>query len=706
MPINYLKNPSSTTGLSSALQTSLSNIPYKVTISNALPSTSTVTGALVVTGGVGVAGNIFARSFTASANVVANIGRFAGGINTSSIISSSITNSGDIRSATASITTVTSTDIASTRAGINTLTVGISLSAPAATITGATITTLTGTTGNIATVNATTVNTNLLRVNTLRPRTGSTVDLGNVGNLVIAGGDFNQVLTTDGSGRLTWSDGVGSFSTGYGITKTGSQLALASINTTPGTYSQVTVNEYGQVLSGSAASVSLQSVSEAGSTTDRVITFSNTTDSTDVTNGGVVVQGGLGVGLTLTANDLRVLNTTTFEIGFNSLRTSTMAGTLLLQAQATGEVPLTFASGALTVGPATGSVEFDGDYLYLMTRSGRQVIQSRQTNIAPSYLLPARATSAYSVNISNPQQNINGVDQWDDITLNAFDRVLLQNQSNPQENGIYIWTSAGTPLLRAPDANSVTGIYSGTLILVTEGTIEGGSIWRLETTGTIVVGTTPLLYSHFVDRDSIAISQLPTDSSAGIIARTTYGSVALRSVVSSSSFITVSNGSGAAGNITINTGVLPVTNGGTGRSSFFGYLRGIGTATTSSNTIPIASIAGIGTIASQNANAVTITGGNITSSTVTVGAAAATNTSTRALRVAGGAGIGGDLYVGGSVYSLGGAPLRNIQVSTNNIPPVSAAVGDVWYDSSSGASFQYINDGTSSFWIQFGTSFS
>ena len=83
----------------------------------------------------------------------------------------------------------------------------------------------------------------------------------------------------------------------------------------------------------------------------------------------------------------------------------------------------------------------------------------------------------------------------------------------------------------------------------------------------------------------------------------------------------------------------------------------------------------------------------------------ATNTTTGALQVAGGAGIGGNLYVGGNVVSLGGNPLHNIQVTINDVPPAGPNIGDVWYDSASGASYQFISDGTSTFWIQFGTSF-
>jgi hypothetical protein len=66
------------------------------------------------------------------------------------------------------------------------------------------------------------------------------------------------------------------------------------------------------------------------------------------------------------------------------------------------------------------------------------------------------------------------------------------------------------------------------------------------------------------------------------------------------------------GNITGITD-LAVVDGGTGASTLTGYVKGNGTsALTASATIPNTDITGLGTIATQNANAVAITGGNIT----------------------------------------------------------------------------------------------
>jgi len=60
------------------------------------------------------------------------------------------------------------------------------------------------------------------------------------------------------------------------------------------------------------------------------------------------------------------------------------------------------------------------------------------------------------------------------------------------------------------------------------------------------------------------------------------------------------------------TGTLPVTNGGTGAATLTGYVKGTGTsAFTASSTIPNSDITGLGTMSTQNASSVAITGGAI-----------------------------------------------------------------------------------------------
>jgi hypothetical protein len=65
------------------------------------------------------------------------------------------------------------------------------------------------------------------------------------------------------------------------------------------------------------------------------------------------------------------------------------------------------------------------------------------------------------------------------------------------------------------------------------------------------------------------------------------------------------------------TGTIPVANGGTGASTLTGYVKGNGTAAmTASATVPSTDITGLGTMSTQNANSVSITGGSISGTTV------------------------------------------------------------------------------------------
>ena len=87
-------------------------------------------------------------------------------------------------------------------------------------------------------------------------------------------------------------------------------------------------------------------------------------------------------------------------------------------------------------------------------------------------------------------------------------------------------------------------------------------------------------------------------------------------------------------------GTLATASGGTGANTLTGYVKGTGTAPlTASATIPVSDVAGLGTMATQNASSVAITGGSVagtsvsattltTSSTVTVNNIAVSGTHT------------------------------------------------------------------------------
>jgi len=95
----------------------------------------------------------------------------------------------------------------------------------------------------------------------------------------------------------------------------------------------------------------------------------------------------------------------------------------------------------------------------------------------------------------------------------------------------------------------------------------------------------------------------------------------------------------ASGAVTLG-GTVNVASGGTGVNTLTGYVKGAGTTPlTASATVPIADVSGAGTMATQNANGVAITGGSVagtsvsattltTSSTVTINNLAAAGSHT------------------------------------------------------------------------------
>lgn len=93
----------------------------------------------------------------------------------------------------------------------------------------------------------------------------------------------------------------------------------------------------------------------------------------------------------------------------------------------------------------------------------------------------------------------------DGVTLNTNDRVLIYNQTNAFENGIYTVTNTGSAstnwvLTRATDADSYgvdnQSLSEGTSIFVLEGTDGSGEVYACTTTGTITFGTTAINFSQ------------------------------------------------------------------------------------------------------------------------------------------------------------------------------------------------------------------
>ena len=165
----------------------------------------------------------------------------------------------------------------------------------------------------------------------------------------------------------------------------------------------------------------------------------------------------------------------------------------------------------------------------------------------------------------------------DGVTLTASDRVLIKNQTNATQNGIYtnVTTASWT---RATNADTAEELLSA-FVFVDGGTINKDSAW-LQTSDNIVIGTTDIVWIQFSSSGSYAPA-VHTHTTADIT-----------------------------------SGVFPVARGGTGVSTITGILKGNGTGAFSTATagtdyvIPSGNITGNSATATRLQTVRTINGTN------------------------------------------------------------------------------------------------
>lgn len=90
---------------------------------------------------------------------------------------------------------------------------------------------------------------------------------------------------------------------------------------------------------------------------------------------------------------------------------------------------------------------------------------------------------------------LSGLAARDGITPVAGDRVLATAQTTASQNGV--WLAAAGAWTRALDADENSELTPGAFWFVEEGTQNGKTQWRIENTGSIVVGTTSITINKF-----------------------------------------------------------------------------------------------------------------------------------------------------------------------------------------------------------------
>ena len=198
----------------------------------------------------------------------------------------------------------------------------------------------------------------------------------------------------------------------------------------------------------------------------------------------------------------------------------------------------------------------------------------------------------------------------DGVTLSTGDRILIKNQTTASQNGIYNVNASGAPS-RTTDMGTGSNA-AGAFVFVEQGTVNAENGFTCTSdTGSAVVGTNNLTFAQFsgagqiIAGDGIAKSgnELSADLKAngGLVIESAKLAVKLD-----------------ASSI---TGTLAIGDGGTGATTASAALTALGLSNYAKTLIDDADAAaarttlGLGSIATQAANSVAITGGSITNLT-------------------------------------------------------------------------------------------
>ncbi|MFO3672629.1 phage tail protein [Pseudomonas protegens] len=117
---------------------------------------------------------------------------------------------------------------------------------------------------------------------------------------------------------------------------------------------------------------------------------------------------------------------------------------------------------------------------------------------------------------------LSGIQTIDGVLLPADARVLVKDQAQAKDNGLYVVSSKGI-WKRAQDADTSPEITPGLFVSVEKGTVNGDSVWQLVTDAPIVLGTTPLAFEMVAGRTGVsagAYGNVTVDKYGRVIAGT------------------------------------------------------------------------------------------------------------------------------------------------------------------------------------------
>jgi phage-related tail fiber protein len=98
---------------------------------------------------------------------------------------------------------------------------------------------------------------------------------------------------------------------------------------------------------------------------------------------------------------------------------------------------------------------------------------------------------------------LSGIQTLDGVALTVGARVLVKNQPQARDNGIYLVSASGWN--RAPDADASAEVTPGLLVHVEKGTAHGDSVWQLVSDAPITLGSTDLIFEMMAGPSGVTV---------------------------------------------------------------------------------------------------------------------------------------------------------------------------------------------------------
>lgn len=189
----------------------------------------------------------------------------------------------------------------------------------------------------------------------------------------------------------------------------------------------------------------------------------------------------------------------------NTLSSTNTDGNIVLDPDGTGSVDVSSAKIVNVASPTTGGDAVNKTYVDSLVAAGvhfhEPVRVESPINLVATY---NNGTSGVGATLTNAGTQVALV--IDGVTLNVADRVLVYQQTDQTQNGVYVVSDVGSGatnwiLTRSTDTDTYgvagpTTLSEGSTFFVQEGATGAGETYTCNTVGTITFGTTNITFAQ------------------------------------------------------------------------------------------------------------------------------------------------------------------------------------------------------------------